>query len=115
MLLKIVNWFYKWLPIIFGCHCLDDRSFYWNGKKFPICARCTGILIGSLTAFITYILACCPISVCTFLIIPLVADGFRQQFTDYESTNIRRLVTGLFFGFGLVRIVLHTILVLPNR
>lgn len=84
MLLKIVNWFYKWLPIIFGCHCRDDRSFYWNGKKFPICARCTGILVGSLTAFMTYILICCPISVCVFLIIPLVMDGFGQQLTAYS-------------------------------
>ena len=114
MLLKIVNWFYKWLPIIFGCHCRDDWSFYWNGKKFPICARCTGILVGSLTAFMTYILICCPISVCVFLIIPLVMDGFGQQLTAYESTNARRLITGLLFGFGFVRTVFYAVLELPS-
>ena len=45
---------YKYLPVIFGCHCRDDRSFYYKGEKFPICARCTGELIGILLAFVTF-------------------------------------------------------------
>ena len=42
----MIPWLYKWLPIVFGCHCRPDRSFYWKGKKFPLCARCTGELAG---------------------------------------------------------------------
>ena len=48
------KWIYKWFPIIFGCHCRDDRSFYYKGQKFPICARCTGEFVG-----ICFALICC--------------------------------------------------------
>ena len=36
------------------------------------------------------------------LMIPMVADGFIQLKTRYESTNIRRLLTGIPFGYSLV-------------
>ena len=36
------------------------------------------------------------------LMIPMVADGFVQLKTRYESTNIRRLLTGIPFGYSLV-------------
>ena len=38
----------RFLRIFFGCHARPDRSFYWNGKPFPICARCTGELAGMI-------------------------------------------------------------------
>jgi uncharacterized membrane protein len=25
------------------CHQLPDRSFFWGGQQFPVCARCTGL------------------------------------------------------------------------
>lgn len=104
----MVNWLYKWLPIIFGCHCRDDRSFHYRGKKFPICARCTGELFGILAG----ILACCfwipPIWTVPILMIPLVADGFIQLKTAYESTNLRRVITGFLFGYALYALFLIT-------
>ena len=33
--------------------------------------------------------------------LPLCVDGFVQLKTSYESTNIKRVVTGFFFGYGL--------------
>ena len=36
------------------------------------------------------------------LMVPMVADGFIQLKTRYESTNIRRLLTGIPFGYSLV-------------
>ena len=95
------TWLYKWLPIIFGCHCRDDRSFHYRGKKFPICARCTGELVGILILLIS-----CPFYlpsgwVSGMMLIPLVADGLIQLKTRYESTNLRRVVTGALFGYGL--------------
>lgn len=33
--------------------------------------------------------------------LPLCVDGFVQLKTSYESTNIKRVVTGYFFGYGL--------------
>ena len=39
-----------------GCHQLPNRSFYINGKKFPVCARCTGVFIGNLVAYSIYLI-----------------------------------------------------------
>ena len=36
------------------------------------------------------------------LMVPMVADGFIQLKTRYESTNPRRLLTGIPFGYSLV-------------
>ena len=36
------------------------------------------------------------------LMVPMVADGFIQLKTRYESTNLRRLLTGIPFGYSLV-------------
>lgn len=96
-------WLYRWLPIIFGCHCRSDRSFFWKGRQFPICARCTGELVGIL--FSPLILVLCGVpdwKLCVILALPLVVDGFAQKLTRYESGNLRRLVTGILFGCALV-------------
>ncbi|MBQ1251411.1 MAG: DUF2085 domain-containing protein, partial [Firmicutes bacterium] len=84
---------YKWLPIIFGCHCRADRSFFFRGKQFPICARCTGQLVGLVVAIVSLWFYVPPIWVSLVLLIPLVVDGFVQLLTRYESNNIRRLIT----------------------
>lgn len=34
--------------------------------------------------------------------IPLIVDGTIQKLTSYESTNIRRLLTGILFGSALI-------------
>ncbi len=39
------------------------------------------------------------------LLLPLAADGFLQLLTRYESTNFRRLVTGIVFGYGLMALI----------
>ena len=36
------------------------------------------------------------------LMVPMVADGCIQLKTRYESTNLRRLLTGIPFGYSLV-------------
>lgn len=97
----MIPWLYKWLPIIFGCHCRDDRSFHYRGKKFPICARCTGELFGILVAAVCAFFRLPPVWAAAVLLLPLVVDGFVQLKTSYESTNFRRVVTGFLFGYGL--------------
>lgn len=42
------------------------------------------------------------------LMIPILIDGFTQKLTAYESTNLRRFVTELLFGIGLVGIIADT-------
>lgn len=99
-------WLYRWLPIIFGCHCRSDRSFFYRGKQFPICARCTGELIGILCALPCFVLFSVPSwKACFLLMLPLLLDGFAQKLTSYQSGNLRRLVTGVLFGYALVGLV----------
>ncbi len=43
-----------------------------------------------------------PLWLTLVLMAPMVIDGMVQLKTAYESTNLRRLVTGLLFGWGLV-------------
>ena len=104
----MLAWCNRWLPIIFGCHCRDDRSFHWKGQKFPICARCTGELVGIVLAFLMFFAWRVSPWACLVLMIPLVLDGFRQKLTAYESTNRRRLVTGVLFGYGLYTLFAHS-------
>lgn len=102
--------FIKWLPIIFGCHCRPDRSFYYRGKQFPICARCTGEFIGIFLGLLLFTLFHVSLFGNLFLLIPLILDGMFQLKTKYESTNVRRLITGAMFGYALVSIFILTTL-----
>lgn len=40
-----------------------------------------------------------------FLIVPLALDGTLQYFGFFESTNIRRLSTGILAGIGIATLV----------
>lgn len=51
-----------------------------------------------------------PLWLAAVLLIPLVADGFIQLLTPYESTNPRRFVTGLAFGYGFLALFLYSCL-----
>ncbi len=93
----------KFLRIFFGCHARPDRSFYFRGRQFPICARCTGELVGMLLGIVIAICFGCPdFWVVCLLMLPLVVDGFTQRLTAYESNNIRRLWTGILFGIAFI-------------
>ena len=102
------KWLYKWLPILFGCHCREDRSFYYKGEKFPICARCTGELVGMLISLFSCFFFRPPIWVSILLLLPMIIDGVVQLKTSYESNNTRRFITGLLFGYGLVMLIAIT-------
>ncbi len=104
----MINFLYKWLPIVFGCHCRDDRSFYFKGKKFPICSRCTGELLGILVYPIFGFFFDISVKLSLIIMLPMIIDGFVQLLTKYESTNIRRFITGFLFGFSLMKMFVYT-------
>lgn len=85
-----------------GCHQLPERSFFYKGKQFPVCARCTGVLIGQMSAILFMIFAFIinPITSAILLLI-MGIDWFIQYIDLLESTNVRRLISGSFGGFGL--------------
>lgn len=84
-----------------GCHQMPQRSFTYKGYQFPICARCTGILVALPFAYLIYF-SRKKISMwlCLLGIIIMVADGFFQYVGRWESTNVHRFLTGLCGGFG---------------
>lgn len=111
MLLKrlfyiFVNFSYRWLPVFFSCHQRKDRSFYYRGFQFPICARCTGILFGFLLSPFLAMSFAPPVWMYVLLLLPLLIDGMIQKFSVYESNNPTRLITGIFFGIACAGLLL---------
>ncbi|MBQ7822086.1 MAG: DUF2085 domain-containing protein [Clostridia bacterium] len=87
------------------CHQRTDRSFFIGSRQFPLCARCTGILFGYILGIIIAILTDCKsYKLFPLLLIPMIFDGTLQHFTRYESNNIKRLITGLCGGIGIIYI-----------
>ena len=41
-----------------GCHQMPERSFFIRGKQFPVCARCTGVMIGNIAAYVMFFSVC---------------------------------------------------------
>jgi len=112
----------------FNCHQKAERTYYLHGNQMPLCARDVGLLAGLPLGFLVglwmtpkessmdTVLSALPkkladklntklkrlgfsVGVTMMCFVPLAADGFIQLLTGYESTNIRRLVTGLPFGW----------------
>nr|WP_243156275.1 DUF2085 domain-containing protein [Clostridium sp. C2-6-12] len=82
---------------------MPERSFFFRGRQFPICARCTGILIGYIIG-ILYIIFYNKLGY-TFeliLMVPLLIDGIGQYKGYFVSTNIRRLITGILGGISFI-------------
>lgn len=92
------------LDYLFICHKLPERSFFYKGKKFPICARCTGILIGYILASIGIFFVNIPLLFCLALLIPIGIDGIGQYLGKWTSTNRRRLITGILAGIATIYI-----------
>ena len=93
----------KSLGIAFGCHQKPDRSFFINGRQFPLCARCTGILIGYFIGIAVAIITKCQNHLYfLLLLIPMIIDGIIQKAFKKESNNIRRLLTGILGGIGII-------------
>ena len=98
----------RFLAIMCFCHCDPRRSFFYKGKQFPVCARCTGILFGYLVGILA--------AVTTHLayrgwiplaVLPMALDGGLQALWGKESTNLRRLFTGVLGGVGIVYLLVN--------
>lgn len=85
-----------------GCHQLPNRSFFWKSYQFPICARCTGVFVGYCLAVPVYFMFKYNYIVCLLFCLIMFADWFVQYLKIRESTNIRRLLTGVLGGFGVM-------------
>lgn len=93
-----------------SCHQIYERSFTYRGYQFPVCARCTGIFIGHVVAiFLCIMKVRISLKICAVLILIMACDGFLQLFKIKESTNIRRLVTGILAGIGYIFVLVNIV------
>ncbi len=86
-----------------ACHRKPERSFFWKGRQFPVCARCTGFYLGYLVyPLFLFDIVYFNLSITLALLFPAIIDGLWQAFFHRESNNTLRLITGFFSGVGLM-------------
>lgn len=90
------------------CNGIAERAPHLFGFCFPLCYRCTFFILSFvITLYVGFHkqLKIKPIFL-ILLILPLIIDGGLQTFFGIESTNIRRVITGSLFGFGIGGIIM---------
>lgn len=94
---------------LFYCHKIPERSFFYKGKQFPICSRCTGIFIGYIIGILGLFIPSLNLKlwIAILFIIPMIIDGSIQFFTQYKSNNYKRLFTGILGGVGIIFFLYH--------
>jgi uncharacterized membrane protein len=100
------------------CHQIEERSFLINGNPMPLCARCTGIYLGVVTAFLLFQIsgrgkaAKLPRGWVAFFLSVFVvlmgidgANSYLHLFPGapgiYEPHNTLRVITGILCGFAI--------------
>jgi len=98
----------KWMEFgqRLGCHQKPERSFFIGEYQMPVCARCTGVFIGYLATILLL-----PFTkgkekiskiVAAIGCVTMLTDWSLQAFKIKESTNKRRLLSGIIGGFGIM-------------
>lgn len=113
------------------CHRIVVRSFFIGERSFPLCARCSGMYLGTLTSMI-YLAVRSPragtpprkiIAVLGLFVLAFAVDGVNSYLHLfpaapglYQPNNMLRLITGTGIGLGIgsvlvpvVRQTLYTI------
>ena len=92
------------------CHQRADRSFFLKNYQFPLCARCTGMILGYIFAIVAIIILGSISVIVSFIFMGIMfLDWFIQFKRLKESTNIRRLITGIIGGYGVVGLLFNII------
>ena len=85
---------------VLGCHQMPQRSFFYKGYQFPVCARCTRVIISSVLATVVFFIKKLPLWICIILSSVMLIDWGLQFLHIKESTNKRRIISGFIGGFG---------------
>ncbi len=95
------------------CHQIDAKTFYINGNRLLVCARCTGIYLGALvTSFISLFIITkfnIPIKYFIIALIPMVIDVVFSSIGLYHYSKILAFSTGILFGSIVFMYILHSI------
>lgn len=95
---------------ILGCHQIPERSFFYKEFQFPVCARCTGVIISAIIAIPLFFFYKLDIRIAVLMSFIMFLDWFIQFLKIKQSTNIRRFITGIIGGFGWTYIHLYVYL-----
>lgn len=99
----------EWCDKYWGCHQMPERSFFLFGYQFPVCARCTGIMVGYVLAIILpWFIS--PSWQFIFFAVPMAIDGLTQLAGWRTSNNPLRLLTGILGGYGMLSFLIWGVL-----
>jgi uncharacterized membrane protein len=98
------------------CHQIPERSFFIFGYQMPLCARCTGIFLGSIL-FLMLFKRSSKKNLVFFLllILPMGLNIFFEKYLGWESYNIWRFITGLLYAYAIPVILLSSIILVSDR
>ncbi len=94
------------------CNGKKERALNIRGFCFPLCYRCMSVIFGFFTLiviskitnalyFISEYSIVSIMLIPLFFAIPMIIDGTAQYMFHKESTNVRRVITGLLFSIGM--------------
>ncbi|MDY5985730.1 DUF2085 domain-containing protein [Sporofaciens sp. SGI.106] len=101
----IVHQFLMKIGSTTGCHQMPERSFFWKGYQFPVCARCTGLAVGYLIGVLLFFRISISIKICICLCFLMFFDWYIQFIGVFASTNTRRFFSGLACGIGYMQLI----------
>jgi uncharacterized membrane protein len=84
------------------CHQLPERSFFVRGRQVPMCARCTGLLVG---AVLFPLFEGQHIAVYVGLVSAFIVDSLTQLYGLRESNNALRFALGLGFASSILALL----------
>ena len=97
------------------CHGLPDRTIYFRNKAFPLCARCTGTLIGVFALPIFHMEILGPsMGLIVLFAAPAIVDAFTQLRGFRESNNKLRVITGFLLGVSISALIVISGKILVN-
>lgn len=92
------------------CHQIDYKSFYVNGIKLPVCARCTGLYTGILTASIISLFSKKMLignfKIFIFSFFLMLLDSSAVSIGIYGYNKIIALISGIIFGYVIFYYIL---------
>jgi uncharacterized membrane protein len=92
------------------CHQIPARTLALSGYLMPLCARCSGIVLGCGAGAILLSILCLrfqhPRRLALVLCGPMIVDGCAQVLAIYPSPASLRFTSGFLFGGSLVFILM---------
>lgn len=83
------------------CHQMPERSWILLAVQFPLCIRCSALLLGGVlaTGYLFTRTRTPSVWLAGLMTLPLLVDVAAQLVGPYEGNNWVRFATGLSFGF----------------